>query len=82
MKLKDLIKKKGFWVAVAGAVVLAAQLFGIKIELPYINEAISSLCAVLVALGLMSATDKEEIDNSLREIQEEDEKEDKKETKE
>lgn len=66
MKLKELIKKKGFWAAVAGAVVLVLQLFGIKAPLPYVNEIISGFCALLVAFGLLSATDKEKIDEELK----------------
>ena len=77
MKLKDLIKKKGFWASVAGAVVLILQLFGIKAPLPYVNEAVSGFCAVLVMLGLLSATDKEKIDGELKKKEDEKEKKDK-----
>lgn len=72
MKLKELIKKKGFWAAVAGAIVLLLQLFGIKADLPYVNEAVSGFCALLVALGLLSATDKERIDGELEEQEKKD----------
>lgn len=66
MKFRDLIKKKSFWAAIAGAAVLILQLFGIKAELPYINEIISGVCAVLVALGLLTAADKSAIDEELK----------------
>ncbi len=66
MKLKELIKKKGFWAAVAGAVVLVLQLFGVRAPLPYVNEIIGGVCAVLVAAGLLSASEKEQIDEELK----------------
>ena len=74
MKLKDLIKKAGFWAAVSGIVVIVLQMFGVKAPLPYVNEILSGVCAVLVMLGLMSAADKSRIDEELEKKAKNDEK--------
>jgi uncharacterized membrane protein len=55
--MKDLLKKKGFWAAVAGLIGLVTQLTGLKIDAPAVNEIINGVCALLVVLGLMTAAD-------------------------
>ncbi len=56
----DKLKNSGFWVAIVAFVIMLAQLFGVKIEAPYVNEIINSVCAVCVALGIGASKSKSE----------------------
>lgn len=51
--MKNKIKTKSFWIGLAGAVIMLLQAFGLKINVPVINEVISSLCAIAILLGVM-----------------------------
>ena len=53
MNWKKKLTSKTFWISLAGAVVVMLQCFGLKIDAPYINEAISAVCSVCIILGLM-----------------------------
>jgi len=53
MNWKKKLMSKTFWISLAGAVVVMLQCFGLKIDAPYINEAISAVCSVCIILGLM-----------------------------
>ncbi|MDR2201642.1 MAG: hypothetical protein LBP26_02595 [Clostridiales bacterium] len=63
--MKELIKKKGFWAALAGVIALVCQIFGVKASLPYVNEILSAVAAFFVAVGLLTASDKKRIDDEL-----------------
>ncbi len=65
MKFKELIKKKSFWAAVSGAVVIILQLCGIKIDAPVVNEIILGVCSLLVAVGAMTVSEKKDIAGGL-----------------
>lgn len=54
------IKTKKFWISFAGVLVLMLQLFGVKVDAPYVNEIVDSICAVLILVGLMDGTAKNE----------------------
>jgi hypothetical protein len=70
-KLIKKLRSVKFWLSLAGAVVIALQLFGVKVSAPYINEVVSAVCSVFVVLGIMipdageddGATDGEETGN-------------------
>lgn len=51
--MKNKIKTKSFWVEFAGAVILILQTFGLKINVPVVNEVISALCAIAILVGVM-----------------------------
>jgi len=53
MNWKKKLTSKTFWISLAGAVVVMLQCFGLKIDAPYINEAISAVCSVCIILSLM-----------------------------
>ena len=50
---KNKLTSKTFWLSLAGAVVIVLQCFGLKIDLPYVNEIVSAICSVLIILGIM-----------------------------
>lgn len=47
------IKTKKFWISFVSIVIMLLQLFGVKVDAPYINEVVNSICAVLILLGLL-----------------------------
>lgn len=72
------LKNSGFWVAIVAFVIMLAQLFGVKIDAPYVNEIINSVCAVCVALGIgvsRSKTETEDMSDSKDSIKCEEESE-------
>lgn len=40
--------------AIAGAVILIIQTLGFKVDAPYINEVISTVCGLLTLLGVIN----------------------------
>lgn len=44
-------------VCIIGAIVLLLQTFGIKVDAPYVNELVEAICAVLVVLGIVKASE-------------------------
>ena len=54
-KLIKKLRSVKFWLSLAGAVVIALQLFGVKVSAPYINEVVSAVCSVFVVLGAVCA---------------------------
>ncbi|MCL2675863.1 MAG: hypothetical protein FWE84_04685 [Firmicutes bacterium] len=46
---------KTVFISIAGAIVLLLQVFGLKIDAPYVNEIIEAVCAVLIVLGVVTA---------------------------
>ena len=51
-------KTKKFWLSFAGVIILMLQLFGVKVDAPYVNEIVDSICAVLILVGLMDGGSK------------------------
>ena len=54
--MKDLKRKltsKTFWLSLVGAIVVALQCFGVKVDAPYVNEAVSAVCSVFIVLGIV-----------------------------
>lgn len=71
--MKEKIKTKSFWLSVVAAVVLVLQNVGLKIDVPYINQIVESLCALMIVLGIFTApsptkkaddSDKKDIDKT------------------
>lgn len=54
-KLKDKLRTKSFWLSIAAGVVLILQTLGIKVDAPYVNEIIETVCALLVLVGVFTA---------------------------
>ncbi len=48
------LKSKSFWVTFVALSVMLAQLYGLKIEAPIVNEVIDSMCAVMILFGVLS----------------------------
>ena len=46
-----------FWAAIAGALFIVLQLFGVRIPAPVVNELLACVSAVLVLLGFMPKKD-------------------------
>ncbi len=47
------IKTKKFWISLSGIIIMLLQLFGVKVDVPYVNEVVNSICAVLILIGLL-----------------------------
>lgn len=52
--MKDKLKNYGFWLSLAGAIVIFLQAVGIRMNVPYVNEIITSFMGILVVLGIIS----------------------------
>lgn len=52
--MKDKLKNYGFWLSLAGAIVIFLQAVGIRINVPYVNEIITAFMGILVVLGIIS----------------------------
>lgn len=52
--LKEKVKNYGFWISLCSAVMLVISNFGLEIDVPYVEEIISSILGVLVILGVIS----------------------------
>lgn len=52
--MKDRFKNYGFWVALASGIMVIIQAFGLKIDVPYVNEVITAILGVLVLLGIVN----------------------------
>ena len=63
--MRQKLKSKKFWLSLAGVTVMLLQLFGIKVDGPYVNEIVDSICAVLILIGLIDPqTDKGDHDEN------------------
>ena len=51
--MKEKLKTKSFWLTVVGAVIMLLQAFGLKINVPVVNEIITALCSVAIVMGIM-----------------------------
>lgn len=52
--MKGKFRNYGLWVSLISAVIMILQAMGLKFDLPYVNEVITSVLGVLVALGIIS----------------------------
>lgn len=52
--MKNAIKSKKFWFLLSGTVILLLQAMGLKVDVPVVDELISSLCAVLMFMGIIT----------------------------
>lgn len=57
--MSDKLKSKKFWISLAGAAIMLLQLLGVRIDVPYVSEIISSICAACVLVGLLEAPKEE-----------------------
>jgi uncharacterized membrane protein len=69
--MKDKLRSKKFWLSLAAAVVVLLQCLGVKIDAPVVNEAVCTVCGVLVLIGLITDDVKKENDET-EESQDED----------
>lgn len=65
------IKTKKFWISLVGIVIMLLQLFGVKVDAPYVNEVVNSICAVLILIGLLDPVQGDPIDKDDEEITDE-----------
>lgn len=66
--MTDKIRTKKFWISLAGIVIMLLQLLGVKVDAPYVNEVINSICAVCVVIGLMDGGKNEQTGDSEDEV--------------
>lgn len=52
--MKDKFRNYGLWISLISAVLMILQSMGLKFDAPYVNEIITSILGVLVALGIIS----------------------------
>ncbi len=52
--MKGKFKNYGLWISIVSAVLMLLQAMGLKFDLPYVNEIITSILGVLVTLGIIS----------------------------
>ena len=51
--MKEKLKTKSFWLSVCGSIIVLLQAFGLKIDVPLVNEIITALCSIAIVLGVM-----------------------------
>ena len=60
------VKTTGFWISLASAIVLVVQAlanaFGFKCDAKYVNEIVTSVCGVLVVVGVLIPTNNKKDD--------------------
>lgn len=49
------LKTKSFWMSLAAAVILVLQSLGIKVDVPYVDTVMESICTLLLILGIFTA---------------------------
>ena len=52
--MKGKFRNYGLWISIISAVLMLLQAMGLKFDLPYVNEIITSILGVLVTLGIIS----------------------------
>lgn len=52
--MKGKFKNYGLWISIVSAILMLLQAMGLKFDLPYVNEIITSILGVLVTLGIIS----------------------------
>lgn len=65
MKMK--IKTTGFWLSLSGAILILVQtignIVGFAVNVQYFNEIVTSICGVLVVVGVLIPTKKSKEDD-------------------
>ena len=60
------VKTTGFWISLTSAIVLVVQAlanaFGFKFDAKYVNEIVTSVCGVLVVVGVLIPTNNKKDD--------------------
>lgn len=51
--MKEKLKSKTFWLTLVGAVVVLLQAFGLRVDVPVLNEVITAVCSVAIVAGVM-----------------------------
>jgi uncharacterized membrane protein len=54
--MKEKLRDVTFWLSVAGGIGLLLQAFGLKIDTPLFNEALTAVCGALVLMGALKGT--------------------------
>lgn len=52
--MKERFKNYGFWLSLASGIIILMQAFGLKVDVPYVNEIITGILGVLVILGIVN----------------------------
>ncbi|MDE6967076.1 MAG: phage holin family protein [Clostridia bacterium] len=52
--MKGKFRNYGLWISMISAILMILQAMGLKFDLPYVNEIITSILGVLVAMGIIS----------------------------
>ena len=52
--MKGKFRNYGLWISIISAILMLLQAMGLKFDLPYVNEIITSILGVLVTLGIIS----------------------------
>lgn len=52
--MKEKFRNYGLWISIISAVLMILQAMGLKFDVPYVNEIITSVLGVLVTLGIIS----------------------------
>ena len=52
--MKGKFRNYGLWISIISAVLMLLQAMGLKFDLPYVNEIITSILGVLVTHGIIS----------------------------
>ncbi len=52
--MKSKFRNYGLWISIISAVLMLLQAMGLKFDVPYVNEIITSVLGVLVTLGIIS----------------------------
>ncbi|MBE5730762.1 MAG: hypothetical protein E7350_02265 [Clostridiales bacterium] len=60
-------KTKKFWISLVGMVVLLLQLLGVRVDVPYVNEVVNSICAICVFVGLLDGGSEKKTDENTEE---------------
>lgn len=59
-------KSKKFWISLVGMVVLLLQLLGVKVDVPYVNEVVNSICAICIFVGLLDGGSEKKADEGIQ----------------
>lgn len=52
--MKEKFKNYGLWLSIASTIIMILQAMGLRFDVPYVNEIITSVLGVLVTLGIIS----------------------------
>lgn len=70
MNIKDKIKQKSFWVSLISGGVILLRCFGVGFSQPEVDAVVSAVCALLLALGIISgkssSSDKTDVESGMQ----------------